>query len=187
MEHIAEELSRLGLIFYDPEIQEWVITERYLSGDVKAKLKVAKTDLNLPDWINKTLTRNIAALQKVQPLPCVPPASPNTKAACASAMGIEEITPELLDNTIFMNLPLNYNSHQFSQIYSREKNHTFSRGITVLLSGKCSPSTKNQNITILPPPMICVPISFQVFFFGESILKGIAKKHSELTKEVNHF
>ena len=33
MEHIAEQLSRLGLIFYDPECKEWVIAEKYLSGD----------------------------------------------------------------------------------------------------------------------------------------------------------
>ena len=108
MEHIAEELSRLGLIFYDPEIQEWAISERYLSGDVKEKMKAAQSAENLPDWISKTLQRNIEALEKVQPLPCVPPASPNIKAACASAMGIEEITPELLDNTISVRLGTNW-------------------------------------------------------------------------------
>jgi N12 class adenine-specific DNA methylase len=108
MEHIAEELSRLGLIFYDPEIQEWVIAEKYLSGDVKARLKAAQSVENLPDWINNTLSRNIEALEKVQPLPCVPPASPNIKAVCASAMGIEEITPELLDNTISVRLGTNW-------------------------------------------------------------------------------
>jgi len=86
MEHIAEELSRLGLIFYDPEIQEWAIAEEYLSGDVKLKLKVAQSVENLPDWIVNTMSRNIEALEKVQPLPCVPPASPNIKAACASAV-----------------------------------------------------------------------------------------------------
>jgi N12 class adenine-specific DNA methylase len=82
MENIAEELSRLGLIFYDPEMQEWVNAERFLSADVKEKMKAAQSAENLPDWISNTLTRNIEALEKVQPLPCVPPASPNIKAVC---------------------------------------------------------------------------------------------------------
>jgi N12 class adenine-specific DNA methylase len=108
MQKVAEELSQQGLIFYDPEQNEWAIAEEYLSGNVKAKLIAAKSATNLPDWIASTIPRNVEALTKVQPLPCVPPANPAIKAACAQAMGIIEITPELLDNVISVRLGTNW-------------------------------------------------------------------------------
>ena len=105
---VAEELSQQGLIFFDPEQNDWAIAEKYLSGDVKAKLAVAENTSNLPEWIVNTMPRKIEALAKVQPLPCIPPSTPNIKAACATAMGVEEITPELLDNTIGARLGANW-------------------------------------------------------------------------------
>jgi N12 class adenine-specific DNA methylase len=112
---VAEELSQQGLIFFDPETKEWAIAEEYLSGDVKAKLEVAKNAIDLPDWIANTIPRNIEALAKVQPLPCIPPSTPNIKAACATAMGVEEITHELLDNTISARLGANWISADIIQ------------------------------------------------------------------------
>jgi N12 class adenine-specific DNA methylase len=117
METVAEELSQQGLIFFDPEQKEWAIAEEYLSGDVKAKLAAAESATNLAELIANTMPRNIEALAKVQPLPCIPPSTPNIKAACATAMGVEEITPELLDNTISARMGANWISadivHQF--------------------------------------------------------------------------
>jgi N12 class adenine-specific DNA methylase len=114
---VAEELSQQGLIFFDPGNSEWAIAEEYLSGNVKAKLELAKNVTDLPEWIASTIPRNIEALEKVQPLPCIPPSTPNIKATCANAMGVAEITPELLDNTISARLGANWISaevvHQF--------------------------------------------------------------------------
>jgi N12 class adenine-specific DNA methylase len=136
METVAEELSQQGLIFFDPEQKEWAIAEVYLSGNVKAKLAAAQNATDLPEWIANSIPRNIEALAKVQPLPCISPSTPKVKAACAKAMGVEEITHELLDNTISARLGANWISseiiHQFIVELLKLDNQ---RSVTIVYEG----------------------------------------------------
>ena len=61
-----EAIAELGqAIFYDPQIDEWVTRDEYLSGDVVTKLDIAKQAAES----DAELTRNVVALSAVQPLP----------------------------------------------------------------------------------------------------------------------
>ncbi len=56
---VVEELVRHDLAFQDPESRDWVQEDLYLSGNVKAKLAIAKASAGYE--------RNVAALEKVIP------------------------------------------------------------------------------------------------------------------------
>jgi N12 class adenine-specific DNA methylase len=60
---IVEELG--GLIFFDPETRSWETADQYLSGNVRAKLKVAKA-------AGPAYERNAEALAQVQPEDILP-------------------------------------------------------------------------------------------------------------------
>ena len=55
-----------GLIFFDPELQDWVPADQYLSGNVRQKLAVAES------WDDPRAKANIEALREVQPKDLVP-------------------------------------------------------------------------------------------------------------------
>ena len=73
------------LIFFDPASEEWVTSENYLSGNVRAKLAIAQ---------KKRLPTNVTALEAVQPKFILPPTSPlattNVRAEVALALGDEK-------------------------------------------------------------------------------------------------
>ncbi|HUU53255.1 MAG TPA: SNF2-related protein, partial [Candidatus Bathyarchaeia archaeon] len=58
VDEITSELSELGLAYQDPETNEWVQEDEYLSGNVKAKYKAA---------IKKGMEKNAEALKSVFP------------------------------------------------------------------------------------------------------------------------
>ena len=113
-------LSEQGLIYFDPQLCDWVIAEEYLSGNVKEKLRIAESASDLIDWIQATIPRNIEALKKVQPLVCIPDSKPEIKAAAALAMGVEEISQELLNNTIAVRLGTNWIKPKYIEQYIKE-------------------------------------------------------------------
>ena len=113
-------LSEQGLIYFDPELCDWVIAEEYLSGNVKQKLTEAESASDLTDWIQAMISKNIEALKKVQPLVCIPDSKPEIKAAAALAMGVEEISEELLNNTIAVRLGTNWIKPKYIQQYIKE-------------------------------------------------------------------
>ncbi len=63
-EDIQQELSQEGLIFKNPEGEKWEISDEYLSGNVKLKLKLAEAAVKVDPVYN----RNIEELKKVIPL-----------------------------------------------------------------------------------------------------------------------
>ncbi|MCY7324231.1 MAG: N-6 DNA methylase, partial [Phormidesmis sp. CAN_BIN36] len=65
---VTSHLQQEKLIFLDPKKNQWVPEDEYLSGDVKAKLKMAQEAATE----NSRYAINIEALQEVQPAP-IPP------------------------------------------------------------------------------------------------------------------
>ena len=66
-ESIVNDLS--GVIFHDPIKQEWQTADEYLSGDVREKLRVAKS-YAAPGFPKEGLAdykTNVAALEQAQP------------------------------------------------------------------------------------------------------------------------
>ncbi|MBN2162452.1 MAG: hypothetical protein JW713_05875 [Pontiellaceae bacterium] len=64
-----EAIDSLGnSIFRDPEKDDWVTDDEYLSGNVKRKLEEAQTAAK----VDKQYARNVTALEKVQPKPLEP-------------------------------------------------------------------------------------------------------------------
>lgn len=86
-EELINELSKKEFIYYNPAIQQWEQKDKYLSGNVYAKLQAAKA---------ANLTPNIEALKKVQPLPALPNGTEDMKLKCIHALGIdwEATSPE---------------------------------------------------------------------------------------------
>ena len=62
---VADDLSDEGLIFYDPESQGWQTADRYLSGNVRHKLRVAQAAVDA--GAAEAFSRNVEALKPVQP------------------------------------------------------------------------------------------------------------------------
>ena len=68
-------IDKRGLVFFDPGHEKWVARDEYLSGNVKRKLREAKTAKNAKNdpnargtWLGDTdFTPNIVALEEVQP------------------------------------------------------------------------------------------------------------------------
>jgi N12 class adenine-specific DNA methylase len=76
------------LIFYDPDLNKWVLSEHYLSGfDVRAKLQRAR---------DAGLERNVQALLRVQPLYILPPAPIDIRAEVAARIGPERCNTDIL-------------------------------------------------------------------------------------------
>lgn len=88
IEKIVEFLSGKKSIFFDPSLQEWVLKNEYLSGNVRQKLIEAETN-NLAD--------NVEALKAVQPPFMLPDTvDQDIKLACLQALGVdlEALSPE---------------------------------------------------------------------------------------------
>jgi N12 class adenine-specific DNA methylase/SAM-dependent methyltransferase len=77
---VIDELAESNTIYYDPAQSIWVRADKYLSGNVYLKLKEAK---------HAKLTKNVQALEAVQPLTMLPKASEEFKIACLFALGVE--------------------------------------------------------------------------------------------------
>jgi N12 class adenine-specific DNA methylase len=76
------------LIFYDPDLKKWVLSEQYLSGfDVRAKLQRAR---------EAGLERNVQALIRAQPLYLLPPAPVDIRAEIAARIGSELCNTDIL-------------------------------------------------------------------------------------------
>lgn len=63
LEEVKTQLLESGMCFYDPEIEDLVPEDLYLSGNVRHKLRVAQ---------DAGLESNIQALKLIQPIPLVP-------------------------------------------------------------------------------------------------------------------
>jgi N12 class adenine-specific DNA methylase len=70
-----------GLIYFNPsiEVNDYEEKDKYLSGNVYAKLKDAE---------KYNLLGNIEALKKVQPLPMLPTTNEDIKFKCLLELGI---------------------------------------------------------------------------------------------------
>ena len=101
-EQVIAELSEQNLIYYNPATDEWELAEEYLSGNIREKLAIAQQSTD------PRVQKNIAPLKQALPPPCLPNATPEIKAECALTMGIEEITPEIMSNTIKVRLGANW-------------------------------------------------------------------------------
>lgn len=104
--HCIELLQGENLIYFDPDLAQWVTKDHYLSGNVFAKLQKA---------IECGLGSNIEALKLVQPLPMLPNTpSDETKIACLHALNIdfdglcEEDKAKLLSKSISVKLGTNW-------------------------------------------------------------------------------
>ncbi|NJN07516.1 MAG: helicase SNF2 [Richelia sp. RM1_1_1] len=80
IEKVIASLEDKELAYLNPETQEWELKDTYLSSNVYEKLQVAKVH---------SLTRNIAALKSVLPLPLLPDAASDIKFACIEALDID--------------------------------------------------------------------------------------------------
>ena len=65
-EHLGKDWTKLckGTLFHDPALDKWVVSDDYLSGDVKSKLLDAEHAVELG---NDEYKDNVEALKKVQP------------------------------------------------------------------------------------------------------------------------
>lgn len=94
-------LGKQGLIYLDPETDDWVTADEYLSGNVKEKLAIAQ---------ERGLERNVAALKDAQPMAALPNTSAEIKLLCAEALQVdvgklsEDERHRLLQNTIDVGL-----------------------------------------------------------------------------------
>lgn len=79
LEQVGELLESHNLGFYNPESEVWELADKYLSGNVYIKLKIAESH---------NLTRNIQALKQIQPTPMLPDASEDFKLKCLQALDI---------------------------------------------------------------------------------------------------
>ncbi|WP_218080469.1 helicase-related protein [Anthocerotibacter panamensis] len=121
---VTQALAEQKLIFFDPALKNWTTAEEYLSGDLKRKLALARSESEASDldpWILASLERNVQALEQVQPLPVLPPATPEIKARCAFALGVnlEGMTDgerlRLMQNTIEVQLGVTWVSPEVYQ------------------------------------------------------------------------
>lgn len=91
-EKVIDFLANKKLVFFDPSLQEWVLKNEYLSGNVRQKLIEAEAEANnLPD--------NVEALKAVQPPLMLPDTlDEDIKLACLQALGVnsESLQPEEL-------------------------------------------------------------------------------------------
>ena len=61
---VIDVIAALGdLVYKDPETETWMLTDEYLSGNVRRKLRQARATLRTDDYY----ARNVAALEPVQP------------------------------------------------------------------------------------------------------------------------
>jgi hypothetical protein len=65
---IIEELQKENLIYLDPQNNQWVTEDEYLSGNVRSKLEIARGAVQT----NPELIVNVKALEKLQPPELLP-------------------------------------------------------------------------------------------------------------------
>ncbi|MCD8566457.1 MAG: hypothetical protein LRY36_00750 [Alphaproteobacteria bacterium] len=83
---VQKELSDKGRVFFDPATDTWEISEVYLSGNVRQKLREAEEAAST----HKSLGRNVKALKKVMP----PDRGPNDIDA---TLGVHWIPADILE------------------------------------------------------------------------------------------
>lgn len=105
IQKIVDFLESKGTIFFDPDQNNWVLAEQYLSGNVYQKLQ---------DAISANLSRNIEALKAIQPAPMLPQTADDIKIACLEALGIDwsslddNAQAKMLSRTIKVRLGTNW-------------------------------------------------------------------------------
>jgi len=98
---VTSHLQQEKLIFLDPKKNQWVPEDEYLSGDVKAKLKMAQEAATE----NSRYAINIEALQEVQPAP-IPPGDIEVRlgAAWVPPSDIQDFVGHLLEAPTGVNI-----------------------------------------------------------------------------------
>lgn len=89
VESVLEEMIALDLVYLDPESNEWVDSESYLSGEVYERLTVAQA----AQAADPMFTRNVAALQSI-----IPPVIPLRKVAVR--LGVPWIGPQEVEQFV---------------------------------------------------------------------------------------
>lgn len=115
---VIELLLGESLVYFDPDENDYVRTEQYLSGNVYKKLQSAK---------KHELESNIKALEMVQPLPMLPLTSnEEIKISCLRALNVDfdsipdEEKTKLLSKSISVNLGTNWIPISVYKAFARE-------------------------------------------------------------------
>lgn len=100
-EAVTHELQQEKLIFLDPQKNQWVAEDEYLSGDVKDKLRIAQESAAE----DVQYAPNVEALQAVQPA-LIPPGDIEVRlgAAWVPAADVQDFARELLETTGRLNV-----------------------------------------------------------------------------------
>jgi N12 class adenine-specific DNA methylase len=85
-EGVIDELEKSSSAFFDTSTSTWVSAEQYLSGNVREKLAIAQLASN---------SKNIEALELIQPLYFLPKASTETRAEVAIRLGASKCEADI--------------------------------------------------------------------------------------------
>jgi N12 class adenine-specific DNA methylase len=165
-EETIKQLQQEELVYLNPSNGEFLIAEEFLSGNVKQRLQKIKTWLkqSVPTPTEQQFAeRAIAALEAVQPLAVLPPATPEIITHCIASMGIElsKLSNQQQDGLFANTLQICFGSNLISAQHYTD----FVRWLLLPESERCNASWAYEvRLTYLPSPLhlYCIEVGYQV-------------------------